>query len=64
MKFTAEDALQAHEDGEPIMLDWQAVHRMIRAHGQEPADFYTEQPCWPQTAFEQDAWSVLAWLGY
>lgn len=67
MRFTTEEAYEASECGEPIMLGAQAVERIIR--GQQPDDlradveaFYSEHPA--NVGGEVDAAHLLGWLGY
>lgn len=62
MRFTADEAFEATEDGEPIMLSIAAANRMIdKANpGDDRADFWAQH----QACTEVDAAAVLAWLGY
>lgn len=66
LRFTSTDAYEAHEDGEPITMTWQAAHATIRQHGSSVYDFYNETYLEPRIEIpvEFDAWVVLSWLGY
>ena len=67
MKFTAQQALDASEAGDPILLTERDVARLLRAHN-------ATSP-WPKLSAHDllpdpdadgrwDAWAILAWLGY
>lgn len=59
--FTAEDAFEASEDGDPIMLAHDAAARICRDHDADLADFLTDCAI---TATHVDAAVLLGWLGY
>jgi hypothetical protein len=59
-KFSAEEALEAHEDGEPIMITHMWVERDVRRHGSDLGALYDDLG----NHATYDAWVVLAWLGY
>lgn len=62
MRFTADDAFEASQDGEPIMISSGAAARMIANHGASLEEYETESGL--AMPAEIDAASVLAWLGY
>jgi hypothetical protein len=60
-RFTADDARDASEAGEPIMIDcFVAYNFVVEDHGLDWDDFKDEIGDF--TTY--DAWTVLAWLGY
>lgn len=65
-RFTSEEAFEAAEEGEPIMLSLQAAKRICRDHGADWYEFADEH----QTDFAQmadacvPAHRLLGWLGY
>jgi hypothetical protein len=64
MRFSADQALEAHEEGEPIMVPTAWVTKVCADHGTTSTDFFLETGAqWP-TANGYDAWTVLEWLGY
>lgn len=63
--FTTEDAYDASECGEPIMLSQAAALRMMRQHDIPEVDqriFFEENPSNDRS--ETDAAVLLGWLGY
>lgn len=69
-RFTAQEAFEAREAGESIMLDREGVKRLCNSHGgmAREADtyferFYNENHFLSMTA-DVDAADVLEWLGY
>jgi len=63
MRFTAQEAYEAWQDGDPIMVEPAAAEVICKRHDQTLADYLTEQHNGqPQDAIE--AWSLLGWLGY
>lgn len=63
MRFTSNDAYEAHEDGEPIMIESNAADRMLRDHGQT-LDAFAFETGTPANNGQYDAWAILEWLGY
>lgn len=66
-RFTAEQAHEAHEEGEPIIIALQAARRIVGAHetGEDFDDFLASQgAAIGNTPGQYDAWTVLEWLGY
>jgi hypothetical protein len=63
MRFTSEEAYEAQEDGEPIMLSLADTNKLIAQHqpGDDPAEFFGQ---FPHTQEHFDAATVLDWLGY
>jgi hypothetical protein len=57
--FTSEEAYEAHNDGEPIMVSraW-ATKIVTREAGDDATEFLASLPA------SVDAWVVLSWLGY
>jgi hypothetical protein len=66
MRFSADQALEAHEEGEPILISRKFAYEMLKDHGalaEGLADFRAQvATCDEHDRF--DAWEVLAWLGY
>ena len=60
--FSAEEAYEAHEEGEPIMLSAKRARRMVEVEHQ--AEPWSEFIAHAGEAEEYDAWIVLEWLGY
>lgn len=60
MTFTANDAYDASENGEPIMMERAMAERYVLRHGCSVEEFREE--CGETS--EYDAWAVLSWLGY
>jgi hypothetical protein len=42
MRFSAEQALEAHEEGEPIVISRAAANKIISEHTATPTDFWNE----------------------
>lgn len=63
MRFTAEDAFDASDAGEPIMLSAADVADIVEAHDAAGEDFFSETPRQPGQR-EWNAADVLSWLGY
>ena len=59
MRFTSEDAYEAHEEGDPIMISHARAVAIVRSHCDDVAEFEAEQG-----TGTHDAWDVLSWLGY
>ena len=60
MRFTTEEAYDASECGEPIMLSRADAERIIRDHDAE-GDFFAEHA---GESGAYDAAALLGWLGY
>jgi hypothetical protein len=60
MYFTSEDAYEAQQDGEPIMISRARALAMLRSHGATAEEFDAEVA----VRERYSAWDVLAWLGY
>lgn len=65
MRFTSEEAREAHEDGDPIMVTRLSAVGLIAQHPagpftQQVEEFYAE--CGNIERY--DAWAVFSWLGY
>jgi len=60
-RFTAEDAFDASESGEPIMLTRAAARRILNDHDAD-GDFFADHA--PDEAGAYDAAALLGWLGY
>lgn len=66
MRFTADDAFEMSEAGEPIMLSWSDASKIIRDHSANPSEYYQDK-CSPDSRMNEikvDAADVLGWLGY
>ena len=63
-RFTAEEAFDARDCGEPIMITRAAVDRMLSQHSTTFAN--VDDPCnvQPDETGMFDAAAILAWLGY
>ena len=66
MRFTSEEAYEAHEDGEPIFITANAAQAILKQHqpGDPIAEFWASVPTKALIADQIDAWTVLEWLGY
>jgi hypothetical protein len=68
-RYTAQEAFEARDAGESIMLDCEGVKRLCEAHGGTPQSdtyferFYNENPFIGAHSLI-DAAAVLEWLGY
>lgn len=61
MRFTADDAFDAADAGEPIVMEVQAARKLCRDHDASFEDWI--QDCAePERLYHADA--ILAWLGY
>lgn len=60
MRFTADDAFEAKESGDPIMLDEVDTARLLRRHDASLAEMQEDLG----KASCYDAADVLGWLGY
>ena len=63
MRFTSEEAYEAHQYGDPIMVDHDAAAKICRDHDADMGDYVTEQEN-GQVHPTYDAWDILGWLGY
>jgi hypothetical protein len=63
MRFTAEDAFDAQDEGEPIMVPASTARRIVHEHAASFDDF-TRDAMAGQYPTHLDAAVVLAWLGY
>lgn len=61
--FTTEDAYDASDCGEPIMLNAASVARMCRDHDASPGEFYDDHSDIEPNG-DVDAAILLGWLGY
>lgn len=59
--FTAIEAFEMSEAGEPILLDPSAIDQVIEDHGGDVDAFYQDVKF---TGLRADAALVLTWLGY
>ena len=59
--FTAQEALDFSEAGEPIMLSLASALRIVDEHGIPHDDFYEEFGERPESV---DAGDLFIWLGY
>ena len=59
MRFTSEEAFEARDCGEPILLNRRSVERILRGHDADGDYFAGREP-----SEEYDAADVLEWLGY
>lgn len=59
-RFTGEQALQAHEDGDPITVNYAMAVEIAEQHGATAEEM--EEGIGQSKSY--DAWDVLAWLGY
>lgn len=64
MRFSAEQAQEASEAGEPIWLDDSAADSLLREHGFDLYGAADEHDFPAQYPNGWDAWMILAWLGY
>ncbi len=68
MRFTAEDAFEASEYGEPIIIDGKATSRILTDHDARFVDFMADNHgtalVGPDGIIGFDAALVLGWLGY
>lgn len=62
MLFTAEDAYEASEEGEPILLTHAAIARICRNHDVSPEEYI--QHCIDASEDSLDAATLMGWLGY
>ena len=64
--FTAEEAFDARENGESIMLDYSSVCAVLEHHDIDDCDpdtdFFAENK--PNGVLQWDAADLLDWLGY
>lgn len=58
--FTADEAFEAAETGEPIMIDWTFARDICADHGVDIADMVEDIG----DKAEYDAAVILGWLGY
>jgi hypothetical protein len=61
-RFSAEDAMEASLDGDPITVSGKWVSRQCAAHGAEASEFFSETGIIPTDAI--DAGKLFRWLGY
>ena len=59
--FTADDAYEADQEGEPIVINQASAKRIISKHGCEGWDAFLADVGDHAT---YNAWTVLEWLGY
>jgi hypothetical protein len=64
MRFSAEEAHDAHDDGEPIMLGNAALLSILSEHSANVDQFEGDHPNHVYVQNPIDAWTVLEWLGY
>jgi hypothetical protein len=61
-KFSAQEAFEASEDGEPIEISAKAALRIIEKHNTDAFDFFAQPGVAGATWI--DAAIVFEWLGY
>jgi len=61
MRFTADQAFEASEDGDPIMISAASAAAIIGQHQATLCEFESDRG---ERAESYDAAAVLAWLGY
>lgn len=64
MRFSAEQAQEASECGEPILISLQDVIGLLQAHTSDVTDIHAPDFPKPVSEGQWDAWAVLMWLGY
>ena len=65
MRFTADEAQEAHESGEPILIDAELARQICREHGVLYDDYLSDETSDRKTPRGGvDAWLLLCWLGY
>jgi hypothetical protein len=62
--FTVAEAFEAHEDGDPHIVNRLWATTLLSEHGFVPSDFFAEVPPMEGRTGEWDAWIVLSWMGY
>ena len=60
-RFTAEDAFDAADCGDPIVMQPEAAHKMVADHAASWDEWQTDCTD-PARLYHADA--ILAWLGY
>lgn len=63
MRFTSEEAFEANEQGEPIMVTYAAARLICEDHGADIGEFHGDTQTVIQGA-PINAATLLAWLGY
>lgn len=63
MKFSAEEAFEADDAGEPIMMDAEAAKKLVAEHSCLWSEFLREE-CNHLPTTQYNAAKVLGWLGY
>jgi len=63
MQFSADQALEANLEGDPIIIDERFASQLCREHSVEFLQFLIDNPTAAQSN-TIDAWRVLEWLGY
>lgn len=63
-RFTADDAFDASEAGEPILLTEGAVEEILMRHDIDETRMDYEAWCLEHQKDRMDAANLLAWLGY
>jgi hypothetical protein len=61
--FTPEQAFEASDDGQPILIEDERACQIIEEHGADATAFYVEYPHYRYNA-QFDAADLFAWLGY
>ena len=64
MAFTAEQALEASEENEPILITANRAAALCRLHACSYSDYVTGTSDTGAFGGLHDAWAVLLWLGY
>lgn len=65
MRFTADQAYEAHQEGEPIIITRAAAMHIIGQHDCEGWEQFLADNAGAGIGHDTfDAWHVLSWLGY
>ena len=67
MRFTSEEAYEAHEEGDPLLITRKTALAIVTEHGATAegiAEFRAQVAIIDEQHDRFDAWDVLAWLGY
>lgn len=61
--FSSEQAFDADDANEPIMISWQFAKEIIENHGETLDTFTADNPCISAES-QLNAATLLSWLGY
>jgi hypothetical protein len=66
MRFTSDEAFEASNEGDPIMLNWASTKAILSSHSADIGEFWTDHGNENRdlSTFSIDAADVLGWLGY